>query len=59
MIRALIKPSGPHIRACRNSGVVLHEPPFNLVYKTKRLVFEDEFEVAARSTVVVSTLYEL
>ena len=41
------------------SGVVLHEPPFNLPYKTKNIVFKDEFEVAARSAVVVSTLYEL
>ena len=53
------KPSGPHIRAYLNSGVVLHESPFNLNYKTKTIVYEDEFDVAAGRAVVISTLYEL
>ncbi|QCO22789.1 class I SAM-dependent methyltransferase [Acinetobacter cumulans] len=47
--------SGPSIRLERNSGVVLDEKPFNLIYKNKYKICE----VEENEGVIVTSVYEL
>ena len=52
------KPSGPNIRLAVDSGVVLHERPFNLVSKSRTLLLEADGGTLEDKSLIRTTLYE-
>ena len=53
------KPSGPNIRIAINSGVILHNEPFNLNYKTMETVLSVDQDTGGSNAVIQTTLYKL
>lgn len=53
------KPSGPNIRIAINSGVILHNEPFNLNYKTMETVLSVDQDTGGSNAVIQATLYKL
>ena len=53
------KPSGPNIRIAINSGVILHNEPFNLKFKTMDNVLSINEHTGGFNAVIQTTLYEL
>ena len=49
---------GHDIRIAVDSGVVLHEAPFNLVHKSRRLMFDVPADAYGREAVIRTILYE-
>lgn len=52
------KPSGPNIRIANNSGVILHEKPFNLKFKTMENVLSINEDTGGFNAVILTTLYK-
>ena len=55
----LDKPSGPSVRVSIDSGIELHEAPFNLDFKTREVFLEVSKPTAGRDALIKTTLYEL
>ena len=53
------KPNGPNIRIAINSGVILHNEPFNLNYKTMETVLSVDQDTGGSNAVIQTTLYKL
>lgn len=51
------KPAGPGVRVSINSGVDLDSPPFNLKYKTKKVVLEVPQKIVGVDALIRTTLY--
>jgi hypothetical protein len=51
--------TGHDIRLAVGSGVVLHEAPFNLVHKARKVLHEAQADIHGRSAVIRTTLYVL
>jgi len=52
------KPSGPNIRIAINSGVILHDEPFNLKFKTMENVLSINEDTGGFNAVIQTTLYK-
>lgn len=52
------KPTGPNVRVGANSGVVLHEAPFNLKCREQSVILELPENVGVTKAAIRSTLYE-
>jgi len=53
------KPSGPNIRIVINSGVILHNEPFNLNFKTMEKVLSIDEDTGGSNATIQTTLYKL
>lgn len=53
------KPSGPNIRIAIDSGVILHNEPFNLKFKTMDNVLSINEDTGGFNAVIQTTLYKL
>ncbi len=53
------KPSGPNIRIAINSGVILHNEPFNLKFETMENVLSINEDTGGFNGVIQTTLYKL
>jgi hypothetical protein len=53
------KPSGPNIRIAINSGVILHNGPFNLNFKTMEKVLSIDEDTGGSKAIIQTILYKL